>query len=95
LNDQKNVTGEQFAAILRDPLQLIVTGILMRHNTVPAPILIATLSAAFGQVLSEATATPDVKMTLHLRKQAESAFVEMLRKHVPALQQVSSIGLAS
>jgi hypothetical protein len=85
----QQMNGEQFAALLKETLQIVVMGMMSRHNMVPPQMMIASLSAAMGMVMSEVTATPVIATTLELRKGVQDIFAETLRKHVAALSAVT------
>ena len=88
-----NMTVADFVTLLRGHINIMAIGISGANPQVPPHILIPSIAAALGQVLSEASASPDIQFTLSMRKNAVEAFTDAVRKTVPALQTVETISL--
>lgn len=80
------ITGQQFAELLKEHVQVVVLGLFQKNAHVPPSMMIPALSAALGMVMSEVTATPDLTITMNLRKQVSDLFSDCLKKHISALQ---------
>lgn len=86
--DPKNMSVPEFIEIVRAHLNVVAVGLSASNPHVPGNIMMPVLAAAFGKVLSEATACPDISTTLQMRKIVLEAFTDSLRKGTPALQNV-------
>lgn len=92
---ENQMTGEQFASLLKEHVQVMVMGLMARYPVVPPQVLIPAIASALGMVMSEATATPNIQLNVTMRKMVNDAFSETLRKHVscmPMSQNVAGHG---
>jgi hypothetical protein len=79
---------EQFVTVLQGHLDVLCIGLASSNPQVPGHILMPALADAMGRVLSKATASPDLALTLKLRSMAVEAFNHSLRQHTKAIQNV-------
>jgi hypothetical protein len=87
--------AEQFLATIKEPLQIMVMGLISRHNTVPPAAMLPALAAAMGAIMSEASMTADIATTVRIRGELQKCFEEMLKKHASALRGVNLSAKAS
>ena len=91
MNQPQHITVAAFTANVKAIFNVVAIGLSASNPGVPPALLMQVMAAAMGQVLSEATASSDIKATLDMRGKCADAFVAEIRKHVPALQHAAPI----
>ena len=82
------MTVPEFVEALREHLNIVAVGLSASNPHVPGHVFVPAIAAAFGQVLNEVSASPDITTMLQIRKNAVDAFTENLRKYMPAVKNV-------
>ena len=93
MSQPESMTVTDFVTLLKGHLNVVAIGLSGANPQVPPQILIPSIAAAMAQVLSEATVSPDISLTLSMRKNAVEAFTDEIRKHRPAMQSVKTLSL--
>jgi hypothetical protein len=75
----------QLVAHFKFPLIVMFNGLAQTAAQTDRGAVIAAMSAAWGEIMSEASATGNIAATLAVRKKAAEMFTEALRQRVPAL----------